>query len=119
MEKQMNPNKMTLEQTWTYCLKMWKWIAKNYNSQCFVIGLKRQWLKKNGFGDNCIDQKCFFCHYAYRKGGGYKKGCDKCPAIKIDPTFHCKDSSYHFLNNPIAFYAKLVELNKIRKGKEK
>ena len=47
----MKAKKLTLNQTWVLCLKMWKWIAEQVKAgnEDDIEDLKEQWLKKNGW----------------------------------------------------------------------
>ncbi len=107
-------NRLNLDETWTLCLKMWRWIAKQKKagSQKSVGTLKREWLENHGYKDEEVMVNCFFCEYTSRKDGAID--CNKCPAAKIDSDFHCTDSGYFWKREPLAFLAKLVGLNKIR-----
>ena len=108
--------RLNLNETWVLCLKMWKWIAKEVeagrDSITDVIDLKDEWLTKHGFRD--VEENCFFCDYARRKAGCLQS----CPGKKIDGSFNCDNKEYHYAGEPIAFYKKLVELNKIRLKKK-
>ncbi len=110
--------KLTLNETWEYCLSMWRWIAKQRRarSRSSVPSLKRRWLEYNWSGKD-IDGDCFFCDY----GLSHTKtedNCDACPAQKIDPEFHCMCIEYDYQDYPIAFYNKLVSLNRKRLKKK-
>ena len=113
--------KMTLDETWKNCLSMWRWIAKQKRagSRKDVFDLKEEWLDNKGrLG---LIETCFFCDYNVRRGGtiGINK-CKKCPAKKVDSEFHCEydamenDVAYKWNDKPIAFYNKLVSLNRKR-----
>ena len=109
--------RLTLDQTWVLCLKMWKWIAKEVRAgnSTNVDALKKEWCEKNGFAAIEIKYCCFFCEYDRR---GICE-CDRCPARKIDKAFKCYvDSSYHYLEFPLKFYKTICQLNKIRLGKK-
>ena len=107
--------KLTLNQTWTLCLRMWKWIASVWKEGDDVDTLKDQWLEENGF--ETIIQSCFFCDWANR---GYDElrfsRCVDCPGKKVDKAFNCLDITYHYYEDPKAFYAELLRLNRIRKA---
>jgi hypothetical protein len=109
--------KLTLDETWEKCLSMWRWIAKEKRegSRRHTYTLKKVWLKNHGYQANEIDCECFFCHYAWE----IKKGdCCDCPPRKLEPDFHCVSINRlypHWRKNPIAFYNKLVSLNRKRK----
>ncbi len=120
--------RLTLDETWVLCLKMWKWIARQVRAAIkagktwSVIELKNEWLSNHGLACNNIEHDCFFCEYA-RKRNPYKEirgaGCNLCPAKKIVKDFQCVDYLYDYENNPIAFYKRIFQLNKIRLAKKK
>ncbi len=119
--------RLTLDETWVLCLKMWKWIAmkvraaikagKTWN----VNTLKKEWLEKHGFED--IVDDCFFCDfYDKRRKSDSGLGCLEsglCPGRKVDDLFDCATTDYHYCNKPIAFYKKLCELYKLRLAKKR
>lgn len=113
--------RITLDETWRNCLSMWRWIYKQTknNPRLSQAGFKVEWLAKHGFPDNIL-HNCFFCNYAVQcpKSSGVivGKGCDSCPARKFDKSFICTDLRYHFNDRPIAFYNKLVSLDRKRKA---
>lgn len=116
--------KYNLEDTWKFCLQMWKWIAKQKfskrNLKLFdeVHAYKKAWLQKHGFNEVIIVANCLFCHYHETHNGN--EICEKCPAKKIDKHFHCYNiHEYDFRFKPIKFYAKIKELNKIRLKRKK
>lgn len=108
-------NKLTLNQTWKYCLQMWKWIAEQIkiDHTQSVSELKRLWLKNNKFHTLHLRSRCFFCAYASHFGNT----CDNCPAKLIDKNFHCINQEYNYEFATIKFYQKLVRLNKKRLSK--
>lgn len=112
--------RLTLDETWVLCLKMWKWIAaqKKENRRKDGEILKIEWLESHGYRCGELHLDCFFCEYGYYHAKGKKGTCDKCPARKINPKFDCLSIGYGYNDKPIAFYAKLVALNKKRKSKE-
>lgn len=108
---------LTLNKTWTECLRMWRWIAaeKKKDNTDNVRTLKKAWLKEHGFGYMCAD--CFFCAYdIIRKGWEL---CEHCPGKLVDEQFDCRHLSYNHNTSPIAFYKKLLELNRKRKNAKK
>ncbi len=107
--------KLTLDETWELCLKMWKWINESTKagSRHNVRQLKEMWTTGNGFV--FMEEDCFFCEYDIRRESQI---CRLCPGKKVDKTFKCENPIYHYENNPIKFYEKLVELNKIRLAKK-
>ena len=106
---------MTLNQTWTLCLRMWKWIKKVWQTESYegmsVHKLKRIWLADNGFDPNAITAHCFFCDYR-----GPFRCHENCPGAMVDSEFSCSDSSYDYETNPAGFYRELLRLNRIRKA---
>ncbi len=99
---------MNLNDTWTNCLKMWKWISEQDGN---AIDLKEQWRTEHGFGR--IIGNCFFCDHAGLDRDAMLD-CTKCPGVLIDKHFHCSRADYFYLKKPKAFYKKIVELNKKR-----
>ena len=120
--------RLNLNETWVLCLKMWKWIAMKVRvaikagKEWDVVILKREWLSSHGFENIRIYHNCFFCEYAHQHNPHKDirgEGCSLCLARKIDKEFDCQDTDYEYDQKPIAFYKKLVELNKIRLKKRK
>lgn len=111
--------KLTLNKTWTECLRMWRWIAKEKRAgnKSYIYNLKAEWLKKHGYvpNDKDVECNCFFCEYDLHKNDN----CRACPPKKIEPKFDCRNEDYHFNEKPIAFYNKLVALNRKRIGKRR
>ncbi len=105
--------KLSLEKTWTECLRMWKWIAGQAKKGRTngTRALKAEWCEKHNYKLYEIQHNCFFCQYDTTR----KRACQSCPARQIERGFHCSDEEYCWRDNPLAFYAKLVELNKIRR----
>lgn len=109
---------MTLDKTWEECLRMWKWIVEQDRPTATVF-LKQQWLTENGYDveQNEIKSSCFFCEYDKRHTPTNACNCHFCPGVKVDTEFSCMISGCDYHNAPI-FYAKLLELNKIRLDKK-
>ena len=109
--------KLTLNQAWTQCLRMWKWIDKQFeeSSGVTVSALKCRWLKENGYADECIVNDCFFCDYDVENGNGL---CSLCPGELVNKRFNCENVTYDWYSKPRKFYKKLLELNKKRKAKK-
>jgi len=107
----MGKKNFTLDKTWRLCLSMWRWIAKQKREgrDMEINGLKAEWLRKKGITED-IQGNCFFCHYC----PGH---CGACPGKKVDPSFECTNDAYQYYDKPIAFYNKLVSLNRKRKQK--
>ena len=109
-----------LDRSWTNCLRMWKGVSENLpngfsklNSEKkeeVVKRLKAKWIKDNRFTKK-ISQDCFFCEYTKRHVGG----CKKCPAVLVEPDFHCDDTGSSFRFDPIRFYIRLLELDSKRR----
>jgi hypothetical protein len=112
---------LTLNQTWTLCLKMWKWIAEHWvEIEDGVETLKAQWLKDNGYEyDDWPNSCCFFCEYAMQKSSDkdFWECCDFCPGRLVNKRFNCFNKTYCFHMYPLKFYKKLLELNRKRKEK--
>ena len=105
----MSEKKYTLDETWTLCISMWRWIAKQRKAEDVrgIETLKSAWIKAKGFG--CIESNCFFCHHA--------GACRNCPPRDLDPSFNCENPRYSFFWEPIKFYNKINYLNRKRLGK--
>ena len=109
-------DKLTLSETWTKCLKMWKWVAKNCEGDLSIAELKEKWLKDHHIKD--LEFNCFFCQYNKNQQTSeeyYRTiNCKKCPAKLISPQFHCENYPLYGWNNyPKAFYKKILELHKL------
>lgn len=104
--------KAELDLCWKNCLSMWRWIAKEVkNDHWLVVScLKERWLENHGFDENLIPSLCFFCQYDSKRGDI----CKKCPGHLVDKEFDCRNEDYHYADKPIAFYNKLVSLNRKR-----
>ena len=112
--------KRTLNQTWVLCLRMWRWIAKVWQTpryrQYNIKKLKKIWLRKNGFPKSCLRGDCFFCEHKNICGRDF---CDDgCPGSFVDPDFNCCNSDYHYADKPVEFYKELLRLNRIRKAEK-
>lgn len=112
---------MTIDEIWKYCLAMWKWIAKQSESERFKSGeinladLKVEWLEKHGPGYYIIGD-CFFCHWNNKKGSGGP--CKCCPGKAVDKSFICNDLRWDYFSKPKEFYEKLLKMNKKRLAKK-
>ena len=110
--------RMTLDETWKNCLSMWRWIAKRVRYGCAknVSSLKREWLKDHRIADGVLFEDCFFCHYhlSHKRRVRAIEGCEGCPAVFVDRGFVCTHDNYDYDTEPIAFYNKLVSLNRKR-----
>lgn len=108
---------LTLNQTWVLCLRMWRWIDKEWEKgskrKTIISGLKKAWLRDNGFEVSDNESKnCFFCLYTD------EISCKHCPGVLVDPHFRCDNLDYCWYKKPPAFYQELLRLNRIRKGKK-
>lgn len=108
--------RLTLDETWKLCLKQWCWvIKKDRDDDADIIEiLKKEWVKEHGFKN--VFYNCFFCEYSFQK---VRNLCGRCPAKKIDKDFDCECTDYGFVDKPIEFYKKLVQLNKLRLAKKR
>ncbi len=120
--------RLTLDETWVLCLKMWKWIAKEVRvaikaeKEWNVDNLKAKWLRKHGFNPDKVEQECFFCEWGVLKEGRARtwyRYCPHCPAVKVDSDFGCSEPEYAHTERPTLFYKKLLALNKLRLAKKK
>ncbi len=119
----MAKKKLTLNETWRLCLSMWKWIAKQKRAGTLkdTYNLKVEWLQKHWVGKDVYDE-CFFCDYQIQHRKREYEGasdCPGCPGALVDKWFDCYHSGCDWFYNPIAFYNKLVSLNRKRKKKAK
>ncbi|KKK56978.1 hypothetical protein LCGC14_3059110 [marine sediment metagenome] len=105
---------ISLDKTWTFCIRMAKWIAKEMqrDSSQYVGVLKEAYLAQN-HPDLDLYNNCFFCDY-----NGYDDNkCKACPGRLVDLGFHCENDAYSYDRRPTDFHKELVRLNKIRKAK--
>lgn len=111
--------KLTLNQTWILCLRMWRWIAKVWQTPRYrrykVYQLKAIWCRKNGL--HHAQHDCFFCDYTMR-GTQYCEDCTKCPGNLVSSNFDCTNDDYYYSIYPVEFYKELLWLNRIRKAKK-
>ena len=115
--------RLTLDQTWTKCLAMWKWIAKEYakdDSDDDVGTLKNKWRKAHG--NDALVHNCYFCEYDSQHEMDDDCDCKKCPAASLVEDFEefwCQWEEHNCSFDPIAFYAELRRLKRIyEKGKK-
>ncbi len=105
--------KLSLDRAWRLCLKQqWKWMIAQLKkgSKAKVETLKKRWFrlyKPNDIGK--IQHNCYFCEYDKQR----EDNCLNCPAVLIDPDFHCRVDEYDYKYEPYAFYAELQALHKI------
>ncbi len=107
--------KLTLNEAWEKTEAMWKWIDAKSSDPANVRRLKRRWLHEND-PEIELEEDCYFCEYDVQNEGD--DICLCCPGRLVDTTFHCENEPYHYLYNPKACYAEIVELNQIRLEKE-
>ena len=113
-------HRLSIDEAWDKCLDMWQWIAEvklgleEYNFVS-IIHLKIRWLKDNHIGAK-IKNDCYFCEYAQQQYiNDNMERCYSCPPISVAKRFHCESNlreAWHI--NPVAFYNKLLVLNKKR-----
>ena len=110
--------RLTLDETWEQCLLQRKYIADNADDFSDEDELKEKWLADNGFPK--MKENCFFCEYNEQNNPDEEPNdCEFCPGKLIEAEFHCElVDEYNHWSCPIAFYAKLKELNKIRLAKK-
>lgn len=121
---------MTINKTWEECLRMWKSISKSWakSKNEDVDKLKEKYLTRRKIKSDTwfVYNDCFFCEYAvtHRPEGKsnmhvewyvYGAGCRNCPGRKVDEEFDC--IRYNYDTDPVEFYKKLQQLNKIRLSK--
>lgn len=102
----MKTQKMTLDETWKNCLKLWKFVARRVRGHTTVYDLKAEWMDEHNFYG--VELNCFFCEAS-------AGNCRTCPGAIIDPDFRCDNDEYDWNNHPIKFYKELVSLNRKRK----
>ena len=117
----MSEKKMTLNQTWKNCLRMWKWIDKVWEFDGAPVEvLKAVWMDDHGF-EATIEEDCFFCEYDVQQGCEIEEDIDRCtycPGVLVNALFHCTRKSYNYAEQPRKFYKKLLELDAKRKVKK-
>lgn len=110
--------RLNLDETWNWCIRLWRSVArrKRAGDKRSVEALKEEWIEKHWQGES-PDYDCFFCEYdlCYKYKG---ERCGKCPARLVDRQFNCEDEDYDYKYYPIAFYNKLVSLNRKRLRKK-
>jgi len=105
--------KMSLNKTWSECLRMWKWITQVglRLTEEDIEELKHLYLTANGYSPHTLENDCYFCDYSNGE-------CTVCPGILVNKNFNCiGDIDYE--DNPIEFYKLLVRLNKKRLSKKR
>lgn len=105
--------KLSLNDIWRLCLKMWKEIHKEF----LIVSAKQEWLKENGFNSDIICASCFFCEWAKQnENNDINDFCIMCPGKLVSKRFQCENISYKYSRKPTAFYKKLLQLDKKRKN---
>ncbi len=112
--------RLTLDQTWIECMRLWKHIARKVRAaikageKWNVDDLKREWCIKHGCEG--LNLSCFFCEYDdERQNRLGSRDCSFCPAKKIDKGFYCSEGELSCFDNPLDFYAELRRLHKLYK----
>ena len=110
--------RLTLDETWTECIKMWRWVVKRWQADSMILvgDLKGEYLNKKHIGPDEIKDDCFFCEYA-NKNSSTSCQCASCPGVMVDPEFDCKEKGYSWNDAPDKFLQKLLSLNRKRKQK--
>lgn len=105
--------KLTLNQTWKYCLEMWEWVAEQIKqgTDLDVDALKEKWLRKYTHIRSLYND-CFFCEYLKRHCT--EGDCSTCPGKLVNKRFYCNNQTYHYDRKPLKFYQKLVKMNEKR-----
>ena len=118
--------KLTLNETWVLCLKMWRWIVAHLD----MFDGDIDELKDYYFRHVCrlrLENRplfdCYFCEFNGQQGylcsEDTKKPCYKCPGYLVSRAFSCGRASYDYQGEPAAFLRKLESLNKIRLAKKR
>ncbi len=109
--RDINMKRLTLNETWVLCLRKWKWVAEEWEKgRRDIENLKAEWLREHGFGDELVDNDCFFCEYDSQ----HDDDCKSCPAILVSRNFSCTNVTYIWCYKPTTFYNKLLSMNKKR-----
>lgn len=107
--------KLSLEYVWVECLKMWKWVAENFDDDGWacVWYLKERYLQKHRIKID-LHSNCFFCQYNLEQEGtpSYdgENPCSNCPAKLISKNFSCESETYDYEDKPKQFYKKILGL---------
>jgi hypothetical protein len=120
--------KLTLDETWDRCLKMWRWVVAKWepNKTIDVVRLKDAWLKEYRPKDK-LRCNCYFCEYAKQRDkaqrvnedGVCNSGWTLCPGRLVSPRFDCQNPKYDWSWYPDAFLRKVEQLNKKRLEQKK
>ena len=109
-----------LDRYWKNCLRMYKWVAEQYDGTISITMLKHEWLRAHRFKKRVLAY-CFFCQWAGEHGQrdfDAKKGCPECPGALVDARFKCGNVRYDYSRKPKAFYAKILRLDAIRRQEQ-
>jgi hypothetical protein len=110
--------KLTLNQTWTKTMPMWRWIGEEIKVDSPLAGnnLKGEWFDKNDPESRNCRFGCYFCQYSSDHMEP-EQWCSQCPARLVSPKLHaywCEENQWDWNKKPLAFLAKLEALNKKR-----
>ena len=103
--------KLSLDDTWDYTKRMWKWVAfqkEVLKDERSVDLLKKVWLQENAPEFVGMVSSCFFC---YKHTGVCE---ETCPGWLVDKSFDCFSDAYDYSNKPAAFYREILRLDAIR-----
>ncbi len=110
-----------LDRCWKNCLRMWKWISENWESNDIraTRNLKEDWLKSHRFNTEAIVCNCFFCQFNTDRSQTTLEdvSCRSCPGKLVRPRMAhtwCEHTKTDWRFYPKAFYAKLLALNRQR-----
>ena len=109
--------KLTLDETWFRCLRMWRWIGGQIKADPNkdVIGLKSEWLDEHD-PNRPVRCSCYFCDYGQKHSHGNTK-CFACPAK--GGHMWCEEGNWSWKSDPLAFLAKLEPLFKTYKAQKR
>lgn len=101
--------RLTIDETWEQCLAMWKWISEKCEGMdiggTVIDQIKVEYMESNGMKEDEVLCDCFFCDEC-------SQACDECQ-FAIYAGEHCTVENL-YSEDPVAFYAELKRLNKIR-----
>lgn len=106
----MNHPKLTLDQAWDICLKLWTEVVRDIDegSRLSVVRLKQNHLPAQ-FRYCALG--CPFCQFTDERRKPGDTNCQHCPARLVDPTFMCHSKLYGYNVDARLFLAKLQELD--------
>ncbi len=130
--------KTELDKAWENCIAMWIWIADNFDPDHdadafgvrtidYVQSLKLRYIKDRGLEGilTLYNHLCFFCAYRNDTLGDWEIGdtvperCQAgCPGAIAEPGWMCTNMQWAWHDDPVAFLAKLKELDAMRKGED-